>query len=93
VLTETITTGPDVTVGQSTLEPSFQYGGSYLRNAVQSFQQEDTVAGSPRDELHQYLQSDIETTTDILGWWGVSQYLFECGHVTNGTSPPLDIRP
>ena len=59
-------------------EPLFQYGGAYIRNAIRSFQQEDTVRRSPRDELHQYLQSDLETTTDVLGWWGVSQYLFEC---------------
>lgn len=56
------------TVNTFTPEPLFQYGGSYLCNAVQSFQQEDTIAGSPRDELQQYLQSDVksETTTDIL---------------------------
>jgi hypothetical protein len=81
------------TVDPITPEPLFQYGGSYLWNAVQSFQQKDTGSGSPRDELHQYLQSDVETTMDILGWWGVSQYSFECGHLTNGTSPPLDIQP
>ena len=80
------------TVDTVTPEPLFQYGGSYLRNAVQSFQQEDTIAGSPRDELQQYLQSDVEseTTTDILSWWGVSQYSFECERILNGTSPPPD---
>ena len=64
-------------------QPTFQYGGSYLRSAVRAFQQEDIVARSPRDELRQYLQSDVEpeTTTDILGWWGVSQYMLEFGRI------------
>ena len=60
-------------------------------NTIWSFQQEDTVGRSPHDKLHQYLQSDLKTTTDVLGWWGVSQYLFECRCVTKGTSPPPDI--
>jgi hypothetical protein len=69
------------TVDTLTPEPLFQYSGSYLRNTVQAFQQQDSVAGSPRDELRQYLQSAVETTTDIPGWWGVSQleYLVSMG--------------
>jgi hypothetical protein len=43
-------------------------------------QQQDSVDGSPWDELQKYLQSAIETTTDIPGWWGVSEYLLEHVH-------------
>ena len=39
------------TANTPTPGPTFQYGGSYLHNAVQVFQQQDTVTGSPRDEL------------------------------------------
>jgi hypothetical protein len=56
-------------------EPLFQYGGSYLCQTVQEFQQQDSIEGSPWDELQHYLQSAIETTMDIPGWWGVSQCL------------------
>lgn len=55
-----------------TSEPSYQYGGSFLLNAVQAIQQQDNAAGGPRDELQQYLKAGAETTTDIVGWWGVS---------------------
>jgi hypothetical protein len=53
-------------------EPKFHYGRSYLRISVQAFQQQVNAAGSPRDELQQYLKGGVETTTNILGWWGVS---------------------
>lgn len=81
------------TVDTTMPEPLFQYGGTYLCNAVQSFQQEDTVSRNPCDELHQYLQSDLETTTDILRWWGGKSIFVWCGHITNGTSPLPDIQP
>ena len=72
-------------------QPRFQYGGSYPHSALWAFQQEDIIARSPWDELWQYHQSDVEpeTTTDILGWWGVSQYLLEFWAHTNGISPTL----
>ena len=64
-------------------QPTFQYGGSYLCSAVQAFQQEDIVTRSLQDKLWQYLQSDVkpETTMDILGWWGVSQYMLKFGRI------------
>jgi hypothetical protein len=94
-MTETITTGPDVTVGQSMMEPSFQYGGSYLRNSVQAFQHENSTAGNPREELKQYLESSVEETTNIPGWWGVSHYLSDYAHVSNAytTRPPQGTPP
>jgi hypothetical protein len=64
-----------------TLEPSFQYGGSFLLNAVQAIQQQDNAAGGPCDELQQYLKAGAETTTDIVGWWGVSPAV--CIHFTH----------
>jgi hypothetical protein len=54
------------------VEPKFHYGGSFLLNAVQALQQQDNAAGGPHDELHQYLQAGVESTTDVIGWWGVS---------------------
>jgi hypothetical protein len=41
-------------------------------NAVQAIQQQAGTTGDPRDELRQYLKSGAESTTDIVGWWGVS---------------------
>lgn len=50
---------------------SYRYGGSFLLDAVQSFQQEEKAAGSPRDELKMYLESGVEQTTNVIQWWGV----------------------
>jgi hypothetical protein len=47
------------------------YGGSFLLEAVQSFQQEQKAARSPRDELKLYLESGVELTEDVITWWGV----------------------
>ena len=46
--------------------------------AIQS-QQQAVTATSPRDELQQYLKSETEFTSDIIGWWGVS-HLWLCAH-------------
>jgi hypothetical protein len=78
------------TVCPSTPEPSFNYGGSYLRNSVQAFQQQVNAAGSPRDKLQQYLKSGVETTTNIPGWWGVSKYSHKHAHMSNRTSRSPD---
>jgi hypothetical protein len=51
-------------------KPSFQYGGSFLINAVQALQQQDNTAGGPRDKLYQYLKTGVETMEDAIGWWG-----------------------
>ena len=62
------------TDGPSASQPSLHYGGSYLMNAIQAIQiqqQADTADGS-HDELQKYLKSGAESTTDIVGWWGVS---------------------
>jgi len=48
-----------------------RYGSSFLLEAVQSFQQEEKAAGSPRDELKLYLESGVESTEDVIAWWGV----------------------
>jgi hypothetical protein len=48
-----------------------RYGGSFLLEAVQSFQQKQKAAGSPRDELKLYLESGVESTEDVITWWGV----------------------
>jgi hypothetical protein len=53
-------------------ESSPNYGGSYLLNAIQAFQQRDSAGEGPRDELQQYLSAGVESTKDVLGWWGVS---------------------
>ncbi|KAM6491794.1 hypothetical protein JOM56_012834 [Amanita muscaria] len=50
---------------------AFRYGGSFLLEAVQSLQQEEKAAGSPRDELKQYLESGAEPTDNVVAWWGV----------------------
>ena len=62
------------TDGPSVSQPSLHYSGSYLMNAVQAIQiqQQADTADGPRDELHKYLKSGAETTSDIVGWWGVS---------------------
>jgi hypothetical protein len=61
---------------QVELEPSLNYGGSFLISTVQAFQQQDQAAEGPREELRQYLKTGIESTTDIIAWWGVSLILF-----------------
>jgi len=55
-----------------------RYGGSYLLEAVQSFEKEKK-AGSPRDELNMYLEAGIEVVTDVISWWGVSN----CNDILN----------
>ena len=71
----------NVDAPDSTLEPSFQYGGSFLLDAVQAIQKQDNATGGAYDELQQYLKAGAETTTDIVGWWGVS--LASCTHFTH----------
>ena len=53
-------------------QPTHQYGGSYLVQAVQSLQQENLAESSPRDKLARYLKSGPESAPDVIGWWGVS---------------------
>jgi hypothetical protein len=53
-------------------QPTYKYGGSYLLEAVQSFQQAEIAVANPRDELDQYLKSGVEQTEDAIKWWGVS---------------------
>src|ERR1700678_315932 len=60
----------------TTAAPTVRYGGSFLLEAVQSFQQEEKAAGSPRDELRQYLDSGVEPTSDVILWWGVCSFFF-----------------
>ena len=50
----------------------YRDGGSFLQDAVQSFQKEEKEAGNPRDELKLYLESGVEHTTNVVKWWGVS---------------------
>ena len=52
-----------------------RYGSSFLLEVVQSFQQEEKAAGSPRDELKPYLKSGhcdlgIASTDseDVIAW-------------------------
>ena len=49
----------------------YKYGGSYLLEAVQSFQQAEMATANPCDELDQYLKSGVEKTGDVIKWWGV----------------------
>jgi hypothetical protein len=51
------------------------YSSSFLLKVVQSFQQEEHAAGSPHNELKLYLESGVESTEDIIAWWGVHFYL------------------
>ena len=55
----------------NTAKPAFRYGGSFLQEAVQSFQEQDKAGGNPCDELRQYLESGPERTEDVIAWWGV----------------------
>jgi hypothetical protein len=50
-------------------------------NAVQAIQQQANTAVGPRDELKHYLKSGAESTTDIIGWWGVSLISLSARHV------------
>lgn len=59
-------------------KPPSHYGGSFLLSTVQAFQKmRDQAAEGPREELQQYLKIGVESTTDILGWWGVRLPLFD----------------
>ncbi len=53
-------------------EPLFCYGGSFLHNTVQAFQQQHHATVGPCEELWQYLKAGVESTMDVIGWWGVS---------------------
>jgi len=68
--TVSTTSSGDAKAMESTTTGSYRYGGSFLLDAVQSFQQEEKAAGSPRDELRMYLESGVEHTTDVIQWWG-----------------------
>jgi hypothetical protein len=57
-------------------EPSLNYGRSFLLSTIQALQQQDQAAEGPREELQQYLKTGTESTTDIIGWWGVSPMFF-----------------
>ena len=65
-----IASGPTSSIPTTKL--AFRYGGSFLQEVVQSFQQQDKADGNPCDELCQYLESGPESTKDVIGWWGVS---------------------
>ena len=56
----------------SASQPSYHYGGSFMKSAIQAIQQQTNITEGPRDELKQYLKSGVESTTDIISWWGVS---------------------
>jgi hypothetical protein len=58
--------------------PTFHYRGSYLLKAVQAIQKQDVATEGPHDELQQYLKSGAESTTDVIGWWGVSPIYLRC---------------
>jgi hypothetical protein len=40
-----------------------------------AFQQEAKAARSPHDELHMFLESGIEQTTDVIQWWGMHIFI------------------
>ena len=73
-----VLTANTFTDGPSLLQPPLHYGGSYLMNAVQviQIQQPADTSNGPQDELQKYLKSGAESTTDIVGWWGVSLSYF-----------------
>ena len=66
-----IASGGGTTPSIPNTKTAFRYGGSFLREAVQSFQEQDKAGGNPRDELRQYLESGAERTEDVIAWWGV----------------------
>jgi hypothetical protein len=65
----TTPTAPSTTVEPS---PLHRYGSSFLLDAVKSARKDEQVTVQPRDELKQYLAAPLETTENILHWWGVS---------------------
>ena len=76
----------------STQGPLFNYSGSFVREAVQAFQQQEKVG--PHNELQQYLNSGVEETTNILSWWGVSLIdISKHLYVSNWSRATLDTRP
>ena len=57
-------------------KPIYRYGGSYLLESVQSFQEEKKAAGNPRDELTQYLESGVESAPDVMSpIYGICSYI------------------
>ncbi|KAJ8516961.1 hypothetical protein ONZ45_g5791 [Pleurotus djamor] len=53
-----------------------QYGYSFIQEQLKARQESDRAKATPRDELKAYLRSPLETTPDVLLWWGshMSQY-------------------
>ncbi|KAG6826837.1 hypothetical protein H0H92_014208 [Tricholoma furcatifolium] len=54
-----------------TNDGSYFRGGSYVYEAVQSFQRGKKTTVNPRDELSQYLELGPEPTEDVVRFWGV----------------------
>lgn len=51
-----------------------QYGRSWVLAAVQARQASGRTQLRPHAELTAYLQSPLEQTEDVVGWWGVSLF-------------------
>ncbi|KAJ7309330.1 hypothetical protein DFH08DRAFT_823497 [Mycena albidolilacea] len=46
------------------------HGSSFLLDAIKSGQKSQHGVGQPRDELKQYLSTQLKITDNILHWWG-----------------------
>ncbi|KAH9051622.1 hypothetical protein EDB83DRAFT_2316753 [Lactarius deliciosus] len=79
----------DAAIGTSVKETkrALNYGGAYLINAVQAFQQQQHASEGPHEELQQYLKTGVESMTNVLGWWGgsstPSERAFSSGGITD----------
>lgn len=53
-------------------EPHGTYGYSFMRRAVGGRTAADRSKAGAQDELKSYLKALLVTTSDVVGWWGVS---------------------
>ena len=53
------------------LTSNAQYGHAWMLAAVKEHQELDHALVSPCAKLQAYLESPLELTDDVVGWWGV----------------------
>jgi hypothetical protein len=70
--------------------PLARYGSSFLLEAVQSFQSQEKTAVNPRDELKRYLNSPVESTDDVIAWWGVRVHYLSARRIFSDSWPLVE---
>ena len=57
-----------------------QYGRTWMLAAVKKRQESDRAQLSPRAELQTYLNDPLQSTSDVVRWWGVRFWFLSSTH-------------